>query len=226
MRSANCRPAFRIADAAVIFDAVDREGARRQAELGEQHRRGNCPGRRGCGWSSRSPGRGAAAVAQIGRHQARLPVMGMHDVGHEARHQPLPDVGGDAASAAKRQRIVRPVAAVRADDRDCPAGRRDAARRARTVRARRRAPASSRAGPPNRSAKRVNDLRRLRSPPAPPDSRAPACASRCPAAASAAGSAPATSARPPVLISGKISDATDRTVRLASCIAACRSSAG
>ena len=158
-------------------------------------------------------GRGAAGVVQIGRRQARLPVVRMHDVGPIAgderrgrsrpRRAPAPR-SGSALSGQSR--------AVRADDRDCPAGRRDAARRARAGRAPPPAPPASRAGPPNRSASCSDRDAALRALPAPPDSPAPACAPRRPAPASAPGSAPATSARPPVLTSGKISEATDEDV--------------
>ncbi len=200
MRSANCRPALRKPTPLEIFDAVDRQGVRGQAELAEHG--GGIVALEGEVVDGEDRARPLpAVVVQIGRRQRRLPVVGVDDFGREAgngaswrcprRRAPARRSGGRCR--ASRARPVR--------DRGCPAGRRDAARRARRGRGRRRA------RPEPAPARRTERDRRARARPSrawrgSPDSPGASVRTATPSRASAPGRAPATSARPPVLISG------------------------
>ena len=48
----------------------------------------------------------------VGGREPRLPIMRVHDVGHEVRHIAKPDVGGHARQRRKAQAVVRPVRAI------------------------------------------------------------------------------------------------------------------
>ena len=134
MRSDKQQAGLQKADAAEIFDAVDRQRFRGQAELGEDRGRkvaleGDVVDR------DHRAGPRAVRVVQIGGRERRLPVVGVNDLRPE---------GGDRARARCRRRPApaprsaahcRASRARRGRDRGCPAGRRDAARRARTGRA-------------------------------------------------------------------------------------------
>ena len=193
--------------------ALDLEGRRRQAELVDAGRVGTGPGRRGCARSARWPGRGPPAKREIGRRRGRPASRGRaRRSGRQSPSGPRPISAATRQSSAEAAVIVRPVAAVRPEigiarprvemrGVERPAGR-GRAPSGRAAAGRRRRTASPSARP--RSAPR-------RAAPAPPDSPAAACAPRRPSGASAPGSAPATSARPPVLTSGKSSEATERT---------------
>ncbi len=191
------QPGLQVADVAVIFDAVDAERPRRQAERGQQRRPGTGPGRRGCARSSPCRAARPAVVVQIGRRQPGLPVMRVHDRrGCHAGSRPRRDAGADPRQRGEAQRVVGPVAAVRADIGVARRARTDAARRAPAGRARAAVPRSSRAGPPNRSVERrataPRAAQRLRSQ---RDSRAPGCVTSTSSRRQRRGRAPTTSAK-------------------------------
>src|SRR3546814_9243425 len=74
-----------IADAAVIFDAVDRKGMRRKAEPGEDIG-AVLPLEGDVVDCHQARNGGAFSIAQIGGKQARLPVMDMHEIRPPAFH--------------------------------------------------------------------------------------------------------------------------------------------
>ena len=145
----------------------------------------------------------AIGIVQIGGSERRLPVMRVDDLRQEAADRAEPDVGADASERGEAARVVRPIEPVGAEvgiagpgvemrrveheqvEPRGPAGE-DAGRRRRTDRCSRATVGS---------AGELGQDRR--------DSRGPACCIATPSRASAAGSAPATSASPPVLIERK-----------------------
>ena len=207
-------PRFEIADRAVIFDAVDRVGVRRQADPSRRSSRGNWP------WNDRLctvitvPGRGAPPIVEQRRHEARLPVVRVHDVGREARD--------GAAARSRRRRAASAAKRSPLSGHSCPSGptyglpgRAYRCGASSTKRSRPRGCARRGAAPARRAAARTCGRRRRRCSAAQHRGIARARSVRVAmfSRASAGGSAPTTSARPPVLTSGKISDATARTCR-------------
>ena len=100
------------ADRSVIFDTVNREGLRRQAERIEHFMRklalvGQIMNRHHGG------GPGAAGIVQIGRCQSRLPIMGVHDIRHERGNGAPADFGRDPRKCCEAHAVVGPILAVR-----------------------------------------------------------------------------------------------------------------
>ena len=141
------QPGLQEADAAVVFDAVERVGARRAGRDREHARRRTGPGTRCCGWSRRWARAGRAGrVAQIGGRHRRLPVVRVQHVEALAGRRP-PRQG-----RRRRGRARRSGASCRASP--CRPHRRRARRRGRRARAR-RAPAAEPASSPPAAARRV-----------------------------------------------------------------------
>ena len=191
---------LQIADAAEIFDAVDAQ-ARGGRPSVPKIEAGKWP------WNARLctvitvPG-AAAAVMQIGGQQRRLPVVRVHDFRPRRPATRRADIGADARQGGEAPGVVGPVVPVGSEVRIARPVRTDAARRARTD----RGPAAVPAQQPRRAAEQIGDRRapapRRRARRAPPDSRGPGCAPRRLRAPARRGSAPTTSASPPVLTSG------------------------
>ena len=170
------QPGLEEADAAVIFDAVDGEGLRRQAEGGEDFGRELALESEIMHGHHRAGAR-ASAVMQISGGQARLPVVGVDDMRREARDEALAELGADFCERREAKGVVREIAAVRAGIGAAVAVDRGAARRARRDRGRPRRPASRRAWPP-KGLRISRQSRPFSAPPAPGDSRGRACAAR------------------------------------------------
>jgi hypothetical protein len=105
---------FQIADAAEIFDPIDRQGTRGQTQLGEDRGR-KVPLERDVVDRDRCPGTRAIRIMQIGGSERRLPVMGVNDLRPEGVDRAEPDVGADASQRREPARIVGPVEPVRAE---------------------------------------------------------------------------------------------------------------
>ena len=112
-RAGRLQPGLEEADAAIIFDAVDRKGTRRQAELGEDPQP-KCPWKAMLWMVITVACRGRSAVAQIGGRQRRLPVMRMDDIGQLARDRAAGDVGRRPGERGEALPVVGPVLAAEA----------------------------------------------------------------------------------------------------------------
>ena len=195
------QPGLQEADAAVIFDAVDRAGLGGRPSCVEDVAARTGPGRRCCGRHHRVFGAGSARNAD-----RRAPVAACQSCawrmsnGRSPSTAPAGEVGGGAAQRGEAAPIVGPVLAVAVGVGIARRGRRAAARRARAVGCR-RARAAQAAAPGRRAdrASRATVRPPGRAAPAPPDSRAAACASRRHAARARPAARPTTSARPPGL---------------------------
>ena len=107
---AACSPAFRIADAAVIFDAVEAHRRRRQAEFAKDAgAEAALEGEVVHGHHRRR--RRGLAVAHVGERQRRLPVMRMHHVRHVAGDRAGRDVRAGEAQRGEAPPVVGPVGA-------------------------------------------------------------------------------------------------------------------
>ena len=151
-------PRLEIADGAVVLDAVDRPRVPRQPERRRADTPGNWP------WNARlctviTVPAAAAAVVQVGGRQARLPVVRVHDVGHELAHGAASHVRRGARERGEAQRVVGDTPSRRRRRTGRRRARTDAARRARAGRARPHARRRRRAGPPNSAGERVHDRR-------------------------------------------------------------------
>ena len=161
------------ADGAVMLDAVDAPGLRRQSQPVEQvGRKLALVGEIVHGEHGRRTT--VAAIGEIGHREPGLPVVAVHEYpARSPRRRPSADMRGDPSERAEAERVVGPVAAVGPSRTDCPAGRRDAAHPARTDRGRR--PGRRARAPCRRTGRRPRGLRSPpRRPPSPRDSRAPA----------------------------------------------------
>ncbi len=162
------------------------------------------PERRDCAWSCTVLARVGAPIAQIGRRQPRLPVMRMHEIRADSPARcRRPSSAPPRPERGEAPPVVGPVRAVAVAIGTARAVEEMRAHRARSDRARPAWPAQDRAVPPKRSAKACTSSSLLAAAPAPPGSRARSVSHSTPCPASAGGSAPATSASPPVLTSGK-----------------------
>ena len=106
------QPRLEESDSAVIFDAVDGEGLRRQAEGGEDLG-GKLALEGEVMHGHHRAGARAPAVLQISGGEARLPVVGVDDLRREARDEALAERGADFRERREAKSVVHEVAAVR-----------------------------------------------------------------------------------------------------------------
>ena len=122
------------ADLAPVFEAVLREVGAGEPERGEAG--GGGEALEGDVVDRQQRGRAGAAGADVVGGEARLPVVGVDDIG---RPPPCPlggDAGRDPRERGEAFGVVGPVLAVGAASRGAPGGRRGGARRGREGRAR------------------------------------------------------------------------------------------
>ena len=141
-----------VADRAVILDAVDRIGVRRQADPGEEVARVLALERQVVHRHDRAGPRRAAVMEQCG-NEARLPVVRVDDVGRVTGDGAARDRRGARRRAPRSEARCRAIPSRRARRRCCRRARRDAARRARRDRGPRRA--RQEAAPDRRAARRT-----------------------------------------------------------------------
>ncbi len=195
-------PGLQEADGAVVLDAVERRAPAAAGRAAASSAPGTGPGRRGCAPSS--PCAGAARPGSAGRRARARPASRARGRCRAARRRRRRrrSPPRTAPSAREAQRRCRASPRRRRRRRGCRAGRRGAARRATSRSSPAARAASSRAGPPQRSAKACTtsasrSAASTRGIAGQQRAHRDALAARAPA-----GSAPTTSASPPVLTSG------------------------
>ena len=105
---------FQKADLTMILEAVDREARRRQAKTRPGAPPGTGPGRRVVDVNTVG-GRGRAGKRQVRRHEAALPVVGVHQIRRQPPISPSADPAADPGKRGEAKMVVRPVPAVRAE---------------------------------------------------------------------------------------------------------------